>query len=518
MKNRMSDAQDGDTPSCPWSKDCERLADVLDGEWISELEIASYNDDDARLIRWLRTHISNCSICRETLMQTRQALASERSMLREYLQFAEAHTPSATASIMDALRKEARDPATPAIVAQSSRIPERGASRAGSNTPSRPVTKRSTREGGWVLALVAALIVLSFGFLSNAAWKHLTPTQTTQTMRKTQTASLPAPPRLNFTTDWSSVVAFETQKGQQDIDVFDPIRSVQRTLLTTHCDDARPDAIAHSGKNLLYHCYDGQSTIFHLLTGQSYRLEAGKRGDGGDYNAVWSTDDSMLFIALPDSLVRIDIAQSKIERLAYTIQAQRLLFYYDDALYFSYSNDGSQGTETQLKRLNLKNGSQEILAHSSLSGAQFWLRPDGQMFYYTSADANGQVGIYAIGRDGGNTYLFSQDEALVGFDAYNVPMVVRNVQETWQLISIDSVSQEEQTRVVDIAPGAEKVSAQDVLLSPYSRYLVVMGQYLDGSQRLWFTDLATGQTHDVNTNRIATRTYTFWLGWSKIQP
>lgn len=518
MKDRMSDAQGGGVPSCPWSKDCERLADLLDGEWTSELEIAYYSDDDARLIRWLRTHISNCSICRETLRLSRQALASERSILREYLQLAEARTPSTTASIMDALRKESREPVGLAIMAQSPRIPKRVPSRAGSNAPSRLVTKRSARGGGWALALVAALVVLSFGLLSNVAWTHLTPTQTTQTIRKAQTASPSVPPRLNFSTDWSSVVSFAARKGQQDIGVFDPMHSTQRTLLTTHCNEALPDAIAHSGKNLLYHCYDGQSTVFHLLTGQSYRLDAGKRGDGGDYNAVWSTDDSTLFIALPDSLVRINIAQNKIERLAYTIQAQRLLFYYDDALYFSYSNESLQGMETQLKCLNLKTGAQEILAGSSVPGAQFWLRPDGQMLYYTSTDDNGQVGIYAIGRDGGNAYLFSQDEALVGFDAYNAPMVVRNVQETWQLVSIDSISQEEQTRVADIAPGAEKVSAQEVLLSPYSRYLVVVGQYLDGSRRLWFTDLATGRTHDFSPNAPSSPTDTLWLGWSKMQP
>lgn len=527
MKDGRPSVGDGSQVPCPWSKDCERLADVLDGEWISEFELVHDGDVDAQLLQHIRAHLPHCASCRETLKQARRTRELGRGVLREYLARAEQEVPSTVSSILQAMRAESRQQAKGAPTFQPPHLlPAKPAEPTVSDFPFHAPSRRRSFNKGLALVAVAAVIILSFGLFSRLAWLRTgTPQTTSNTASSTQTADNgvngvvlpPAPtPDLSFSSDWSSAVALVAQSGKQQIEVFDPLSGKQRVIASTSCDNAQADAIAHSGKNMLYHCYDGQYTVYHLLTGQSYRLEGGRRSDGGEYNAAWSTDDRYLFAMTSHALMRVDVAHNKIERLPYSISATRLLFYYQGDLYFSFVQGGS----TQLKRIDLVSGSQQVVTQSTAARAQFWLRPDGQAIYYTSASA-GRVGIYAVGIDGGSTYLFSQDQGLVGFDQDNTPMTIRNIQGQWQLVKIDVASQQAQVRIQDVAPGANTITPENVLLSPYAHYLLTGGQYASNTQRYWLSDLASGGAQEVfpwsqqaNTSTLSAT----WLGWSKMQP
>ena len=524
MKDGRPSVVDGSQVPCPWSKDCERLADVLDGEWFSEFELVHDGDVDAQLLQHLRAHLPHCASCRETLKQARHARELGRGMLREYLTRAEQQVPSTVDNILQAVRDESRQQTKGAPIAQPLHlVPAKSAEPTASGHPFSAPARRRPFNKALALVAVAAVIILSFGLFSRLAWLRTGASQSTSnTSSPTQTAgngvvlpSSPAP-NLTFSSDWSSVVALVVQGGKQQFEVFDPLSAKQRIIASTSCDNAQADTIAHSGKNLLYHCYDGQYTIYHLLTGQAYRLEGGRRSDGGEYSAVWSTDDRYLFTLTPHTLTRIDIAHNKVERLPYGITATRLLFYYQENLYFSQV----QGRNTLLKRIDLVSGAQQVVVQSTAEQPQFWLRPDGQALYYTSTTA-GQTGVYAVGIDGGGSYLFSQDEGLVGFDQDNAPMSIRNIQGQWQLVKIDVVSQQAKARIQDIAPGANTITSENVLLSPYAHYLLTGGQYASNTQRYWLSDLTTGGAQEVfpwSQQGNTSTTSSTWLGWSKIQP
>ncbi|GHO73123.1 hypothetical protein KSD_08940 [Ktedonobacter sp. SOSP1-85] len=524
MKDGRPSVVDGSQVPCPWSKDCERLADVLDGEWISEFELVHDGDVDAQLLQHLRAHLPHCASCRETLKQARRTRELRRGMLREYLARAEQEVPSTVGNIFQAVRAESRQQAKGAPIAQPPHLlPAKSAQTTISDLPFPAPSRRRSFNKALALVAVAAVIILSFGLFSRLAWLRTGTLQSTSnTLSATQTADSgvvlpPAPaPNLSFSSDWSSAVALVAQSGKQQIAVFDPLSGKQRVITSTSCDNAQADAIAHSGKNMLYHCYDGQYTVYRLLTGQAYRLEGGQRSSGGEYNAVWSTNDRYLFAMTPHTLMRVDIAHNKVEHLPYSISATRLLFYYQDNLYFSLV----QGGRTQLKRIDLVSGAQQVVVQSTAERPQFWLRPDGQAIYYTSASA-GRVGIYAVGIDGGSSYLFSQDQGLVGFDQDNAPMTIRNIQGQWQLVKIDVVTQQVKARIQDIAPGANAIPFENVLLSPYAHYLLTGGQYASNAQRYWLSDLTTGGAQEVfpwsqqaNTSTVSST----WLGWSKMQP
>jgi hypothetical protein len=349
--------------------------------------------------------LPHCPFCRETLKRVRRSRERERLLLRDYLAHAEERLPSTTAHILSALREEEvrkqTDPLSSFRATASSQEPSLPST---SPLVSRALpSRRGVRSRALALIAVATLAVLSFGLISHLAWLHPSsklPSQVSPSAPQASATTLSAP-NLSFASDWATVIALTKRAGQSTLEVFDPLNARQSVLVSTGCADAQPDAIAHSGANVLYHCYDGKYTQFHLLTGQSYRLEGGARSDGGVYNAVWSTDDRYLFLAEPHALVRIDVASDTVGRLPYSLDVTRLLFYYDNGLYFTTRAGADQSTI--LKRLDLASGVQEEITRSSAPDPQFWLRPDGQMIYYTSTSTDGQVGLYAVSREGGNT-------------------------------------------------------------------------------------------------------------------
>src|SRR5579883_2746011 len=321
-----------DGPSCPMSEQCVRMLDILDDMrdgfppgW----------DDDAQLAEQLFEHLQTCPICTAAVARARAAREWQRQALRALLADGEQAVPSTTSRIMAAIARE-REPVATTTAAVRPQEPL-------SPLPlqKRPVSRRprSAFGGGrFLLAAVATVVIVA----ALSIFSYLTAFQPGPASRSrvTPTPTSPLFTRLPVSTDWSSVVAIGSVRSgdMQTVENYDPASGKHVPLLSGCCSrDTIVDGIAHNGGDLIYHRYDStsQETTYYSLLGRSYVVQ------GRGTNAVWSTDDSSIFVGTSKQVIQITIKDATQKALKKPLHADLLAFYRSNFLYFIRSQPGN---------------------------------------------------------------------------------------------------------------------------------------------------------------------------------
>ncbi|HLG76903.1 MAG TPA: hypothetical protein VKX46_10835 [Ktedonobacteraceae bacterium] len=502
-----------DGPSCPMSEQCVRMLDILDDMrdgfppgW----------DDDAQLAEQLFEHLQTCPICTAAVARARAAREWQRQALRALLADGEQAVPSTTSRIMAAIARE-REPVATTTAAVRPQEPL-------SPLPlqKRPVSRRprSAFGGGrFLLAAVATVVIVA----ALSIFSYLTAFQPGPASRSrvTPTPTSPLFTRLPVSTDWSSVVAIGSVRSgdMQTVENYDPASGKHVPLLSGCCSrDTIVDGIAHNGGDLIYHRYDStsQETTYYSLLGRSYVVQ------GRGTNAVWSTDDSSIFVGTSKQVIQITIKDATQKALKKPLHADLLAFYRSNFLYFIRSQPGNT---YNLYRIDLSAGSPTLVVQNANS-ATFWLNPAGSTVYYTKMGDDGQRAVYAVASDGtlqGKTTALRTDATPIGYASDNALVIMQKVQNAFQVIKVvdENVPKLDRILIGDVAPGASSFcpTGADLLcdgniaLAPYGGSLVTLARYADGSQRLWSINLESGQRTPLPLS--SEQTQMRLLGWSK---
>ncbi|HEY4383668.1 MAG TPA: hypothetical protein VGN34_04205, partial [Ktedonobacteraceae bacterium] len=168
------------------------------------------------------------------------------------------------------------------------------------------------------------------------------------------------------------------------------------------------------------------------------------------------------------------------------VPISHLQFYYQQNLYFSSVHNQS----TDLYRVDLATSRVQLLVKNlspTDDATSFWLSPSGTKIYYVDMVAGANT-IFASNLDGSDQKTVVKDAVPVGYAADNTLVALRSIRGMFQLVKLASSPL---VLVADLAPGAQKLSAQDVALAPYAGSVVAVAHYNDGSIQLWSTDLTS---------------------------
>lgn len=509
-------------PLCSLSTQCllyvDRL-DRLDGMDRSENTrwTVFEGDEETReeqLIEQLRAHIPTCPTCRAVLADVRR----QREAIRHSLFLGEQEVPSTASRIIAATRREAVSTPFPQQfpIDDELRQDEQGVFPRIVETP---VPKR--RRGTWIdilsVAVAAVLVLATLGILGRFLLLHTTVGSATSSAGSTTN-----PPVLVPSASWSSVVLTYVLNNKTVIANYDPLNGQSVTLAAFARAQAQVavDGVAHGGDQVLYHVFDGTQTRYYLYP-QTQQPIYTTSGQGGA--AIWSSGDSgdsdrYLFISTQQGIAQIDVVGRASHLLSVPLATTQVVFYRNGYLYY-VQNTGKtaySGTGT-LYRLTIASSNTSPMPITPCSQASsFWLSPVGSTVYY-QCPSQGQNALYSVNGDGTNAHLVRTDAGqMVGYTADNSLIVLQANNGRFQVVQLGANAQQDHILLSDVAPGALSVHQSDVAVAPYGYKLVAKGTYANNVEKLWYSDLMTQGTqqvqlpsgvHDVNA-----------IGWDRLTP
>ncbi|GCE02977.1 anti-sigma factor family protein [Dictyobacter aurantiacus] len=509
MKESYPNPQSFNLPLCPMSATCARYFDeveALHAQAAPNLSGVVGNAGDREQIALLQEHLRTCKTCQATMATLRKKRKQQRQALQQYLAEGEVAVPSTTASILAALRSEPQSlfPTTIDAVEEVN-VPVAARPPIYIQKP-QSAARRSRKSAGLAFALVAAAVLIVSSMQLFAHFAHQPGAQSSQVSspgyahKKVPEKTVPLSASVHKTTTWSSVVMthFSADGKNMIVENYDPARK-RSVPLVTAANTATVDSVSHAGDNLIYHIYNrnAQQTIYTFLSGEQYYF------NGRGLNAVWSTDDSSVFLATNDgSLWKVDTKDRDKDptRLAQTIQADKLAFYRNHFLYYMRA----QG----LYRINVDDDqSQEQQVVSQADSRVFWMDPISENIYYVKKNTAAQQDIYM---HPGNTppsadYVVQSNGTPIGYS--------RDAANTWSIVYVSwnqgtggfdlKKTSSSEVLLSDIMGGQAKalcnnppadgaICDNSLALSPTGRQLVVGGTNQAQVYQLWSIDLTSG--------------------------
>ncbi|MBV9256520.1 MAG: hypothetical protein JO215_00725, partial [Ktedonobacteraceae bacterium] len=463
MTDVTPETQRRELPPCPFSVHCERLLEDLDKNSPSLQDsqfLFADDDQDRQLLAQVRKHLPECPTCMVVLTHARAQRFWLRQQLLLLLGENEQKVPSSTARIMQALAHEPaiRPEALPSKNGHKKLLLE-AAEEAPITLPAVTMQRQRSlqRSRGLlqnILAFVAVLVVIfaSFNLFSHMLSFHLASSSGTSGVSQINPTVAPV---IRAKT-WSSVIIAMRNGVQKIITSTDPMTGKSVVLASSRYPDTTMiDGVSHDGYQVLYHDFDGSRTRYYLLPSAQNSLLYTVVGKGGQ--AIWSTDDSSIFIGTPEGVEKIDVHSHNATLALSSITAPDLRFYRDGYLYFVASTSTSDGASTWLNRVDLMKGNiSSITEEACPFSYDFWLSPDGSKVYYR---CDGKEALYAITIDGTGSYVLRPDAGpIIGYTAQGEPLTLLQTKTAFQVVKLGGDEQHDQTVVADIAPGASDLT------------------------------------------------------------
>ena len=507
MKDGNPETRNNKFPPCAFSSHCERLLDDLD-RISSPLQdnafLATDNVQDRQLLIQLQAHIPTCPTCTFVLSQARMRRFQQRQQIRRFLLESEQLVPSSATHIMQAIAREPRQ------------VPEKIAASNGHKAPpillaksaGKQPTRRSQRLMQNLLAFVAVLVVilLSFNLFSHIGLSNQSASSNTPL---TRSASIP----VTHSTSWSSVIIALTRGGQKIITITHSMTGKSAVLGSSRYVDATSiDGVSHDGYQVLYHVFDGQMTRYYLRPSTHNTILYTVLGKGGP--ALWSTDDSAVFISTPAGIEKVDVNTRTNSLILSTLKSTDLLFYRDGYPYFVVSTDASTG----LNRMDLTTGEiTPITAQYCQFSYDFWLSTSGTIIYYRCK--TNPAALYGVGSNGAKSSILRTDTGrMIGYDAEGEPLTLLKANTAFQVVKLGTDVQQDQTIVADVAPGASDLDADSIAVAPYGFSLLALARYTNGSGKLWYDDLVSQKQVAISTVFDTQLVSSLQIGgWARLQ-
>jgi hypothetical protein len=515
MKGGNPETHNHTFPHCPFSAHCERLLEDLDKN-SSSLQNDAFqitdNDRDQQLLLQLRAHIPECPTCTFTLSQARVRRFQQRQQLRRFLHATEQKIPSNTAHIMQAIAREHK------------KEPEKESASNGHNrivayipppillvNGVRKQPKRSQKLVRSLLSFVAvlAVILVSFNLFSHMVLLGQTSSNGLSTILDIRRSSLP----VTHSTSWSSVIIALTRGNQKIITVTDSMTGKSAVLASSRYVDATAiDGVSHDGYQVLYHVFDGHTTRYYLQPSTQDTILYTVAGKGGP--ALWSTDDSAVFISTPDGIEKVDVNAHTTTLIVSTFKSPDLRFYRNGYPYFVVSANAS----TALNRMDLTTGNvTPITAQHCQFSYDFWLSTSGTIVYYRCK--TNPTALYGVDTDGIKSGMLRANTGrMIGYDAEGEPLTLLKVNTAFQVIKLGADVQQDQTLIADVAPGASDLDVDSVAVAPYGFSLLALAHYANGAGKLWYDDLVSQKQVAISTVFDAQLVSSLQIGgWARLQ-
>lgn len=514
MKDGNPETHTNKFPPCTFSSHCERLLDDLDKN-SSPLQNDAFsamdNDQDRQLLTQLQAHVPTCPTCTFVLSQARIKRFQQRQLIRRFLLKSEQIVPSSTLSIMQAIAHEPRE------------IPEKVAASNGHNgiathvpppislvnsARKRP-TRRSQKLVQNLLAFVAvlAVILVSFNLFSHMVLFGQSSSSSTGM------SNIPASLPLTHSTSWSSVIITLTRGNQKIITITDSATGKSAVLASSrYINDTTIDGVSHDGYQVLYHVFDGRVTRYYLQPSTQNTILYTVAGKGGP--ALWSTDDSSVFISTPEGIEKVDVSAHTTTLILSTFKSPDLRFYRDGYPYFVVSTN----TSTALNRMNLATGEvTPITAQFCQFSYDFWLSTSGTIVYYRCR--TNQTALYGVASNGTKSSLLRANTGrIIGYDAEGEPLTLLKANTAFQIVKLGANTQQDQTIVADVAPGASNLDVDSIAVAPYGFSLLALAHYANGIGKLWYDDLVSQKQVAISTVFDAQLVSSLQIGgWARLQ-
>ncbi len=502
-------------PYCPFSAHCERLLEDLDknSSFLQNDTFQITDDADRQMLQRLRAHIPECPTCAFTLSEARVMRFQQRQQLRRFLLTNEQKVPSSTTHIMQAIARERKETPEEGVASNGHRITE---------VPILPpilltnaVHKRPARRSRKLvqnmLAFVAvvAVILVSFNLFNHVLLVGHTASSGTSYTLGPKRSFLP----VTHSASWSSVIIALTRGKQKIITATDSTTGKSAVLASSNYVDATAvDGVSHDGYQVLYHVFDGHTTRYYLQPSSYENILYTMTGKGGQ--ALWSTDDSAVFISTPDGIEKVDVNAHTTTRIVSTFKSPDLRFYRDGYPYFVVSANYS----TTLNRINLTTGEvTPITAPYCQFSYDFWLSTSGTLLYYRCK--LNPTALYGVDTNGAKSNLLRVNTGrMIGYDAQGEPLTLLKVNTAFQVVKLGLNVQQDQTLLADVAPGASDLDADSVAVAPYGFSLLALAHYANGIGKLWYDDLVHQKQTTISTVSDAQLVSSLQIGgWARLQ-
>ncbi len=520
MKDGNPETPDNTFPPCTFSSHCERLLDDLDknsSPLQDDVFWAIDNDLDRQLLLQLEAHIPTCPTCKSALSQARIRRFQQRQHIRRFLLKGEQIVPSSAAHIMQAIAREPRE------------VPEKVAASNGHNgqnghneMPLYPplllvnnVHKQPTRKSQKIvqnlLAFVAVLVVIlvSFNLFSHMVLSGHSAGSAMSNASAIRRTGLP----VTHSAAWSSVIIALTRDGQKIITATDSMTGKSAVLASSRYVDATSiDGVSHDGYEVLYHVFDGQMTHYYLQPSTQNTILYTVTGKGGP--ALWSIDDSAVFISTPEGIEKVDVNTHTNKLILATFKSPDLRFYRDGYPYFVVSANAS----TVLNRIDLTTGEvTPITAQYCQFSYDFWLSTSGTIIYYRCK--TNPAALYGVDSGGVKSSILRTDTGrMIGYAAEGEPLTLLKVNTAFQVIKLGTYVQQDQTVVADVAPGASDLDADSIAVAPYGFSLLALAHYANGTGKLWYDDLVHQKQTAISTMIDTQLVSSLQIGgWARLQ-
>ncbi len=459
---------------CVLSRDCLRVFDELENP-----DLALLDGADAALLAQARYHLPTCITCSTLFDRERRLRAGQRQQLRAVLDEGAQQVPSTLAAIMRAVREEpvSRIDATVAplepVMQQAEELHNWQVRR--------PIASRGRRVLAQLVALAAAVVLLATTIGVFQLLHIHTSVETTSNASLSNVV-----PSFALTNSWSAVILSYVQSDHLYIVNYDPL-SGKRVALAESSYPAGTTmyGVAHTGNAVLYSVYDGTETVYWLRSATT--LVAFYRVAGRGLQAVWSTDDHYIFIGTAQGVVMFDVLHGTSQRILAQLLSPQLVFAYANYLYYQ---DGLGGTTGNLKRIDINGGSIQTVTPCA-SAQPFWFSPTGKTVYY---QCQGRNTYYAANMDGTQAVLLRANVGqVIGYTADNALLTLQHVNGTNQVVQLGATQAQDHVLLSSLAPGVSTLTVAQVGVAPYGSALVATTVAADGTAKLWYADLATGQ-------------------------
>jgi hypothetical protein len=391
MKDWYPDPYSSVLPRCPVSAKCIQRIDEIDAlgqQTSSGWTLADYVESiqEKEYVEYLVRHLQYCSICQMAVGNERRLRDQQQQMVRNFLASEEKKVPSVTSAILASLNDD-RSPYlqlmreiypradAPVPQIEEQRITFLAHHRA-QHAPKWSVTS--------ALAVIVIMVLASLHMFAQFGGSTLQAPSTVRNMPESKIfttvttvdpITVHASTSLRTTNTWSSVILTHwSQDGRQLIvENYNPTNKKSMQLLSTS-ENTTIDNVSHRGDNLIYHTYDSvrQETRYSLLSGEQYDI------GGHGLNAVWSTDDTMIFLATSAGIIwKVDVNDpvTPLTELFSGIQVGRLAFYRNHFLYYVRGQS--------LYRIDVDSSQQQEQAIVPNAASNvFWMDPNSEDIYY----------------------------------------------------------------------------------------------------------------------------------------
>jgi hypothetical protein len=540
MKTLSSDAHN--LSSCAFSSRCV--------EWLDEIELIAVErksaeeiglaGQEARSASELAAHARGCVACTRALTRAGKSRVNQRRAFHLLLTEGEAAVPSMTESILAAIKSEApaRVPAplTPPVPSFEA-LPI---------TPVPIVLQEQARKRGrgnvqplfvWLAAAVVILAsIATFGqFVVRTVSTSLQSTAQRPIATVPSTTGGVSTPLVRTDT-WSSVVLTRlSADGQRLIEQVDP-KNGNRVQLVPNCceNNTVVDGVAHSGGDLLYHDVENGQTVYHLLSGKSFVLP------GGTGNAVWSTKDERVFINDTKLVIQVAVNTGEEKKIALQYPITRLEFFYGEAIYASYEQDGVNN----LYRIDLNTGAMDLIVKGAAPSYPFWIdlrnsadgNIDGSIFYVKYMD-DGTPAIFRKDPTEQDGLLWRSNAIPIGYDRALTPIILQLQEDTIQVVQTGATDVDDKI-IQDLVPTAKAICNEStqgsrpifakekplcydsIAMHPEDGTSLVVGAtYPDGSYRLSAVDLTQPDQEPRSLLELINQPEADveLVGWNKLQ-